>query len=328
MLATSKYTSFTTASKLTGQFNSKRKGYSFRFNGKENDKEGMGGGGSTYDYGFRIYNAQLGKFLSVDPLTKNFPYFTPYQFAGNKPIIAIDLQGLQPLFLIGTNGKLKDPIITLLNAAFGFNEIVMKQSYWMHYTGATSGIIWYFITGNPTASTSGETIYHDANDHSEAEWFGLIVHEESHRQDIGRLGNFQFYSNYLIEGIGKPYEEISSEKKAYGLGANYKTENDMADALIIYKNGIVMSILKNDKLAENQKSIQLRRIGLEFRLENIINPALAQINNQIQSIQKQIIEYKGDQQGLDMLKNELVHLNTAQKLFTYEKSKIESELNQ
>jgi RHS repeat-associated protein len=43
----------------------------------------MGGGGSTYDYGFRIYNAQLGKFLSVDPLTKKFPMLTPYQFASN-----------------------------------------------------------------------------------------------------------------------------------------------------------------------------------------------------------------------------------------------------
>lgn len=55
----------------------------------------MGGGGSTYDYGFRIYNPQLGKFLSVDPLFKSFPWYTPYQFAGNKPIAAIDLDGLE-----------------------------------------------------------------------------------------------------------------------------------------------------------------------------------------------------------------------------------------
>jgi hypothetical protein len=31
-------------------------GYKYGFNGKEKDNEGMGGGGSTYDYGFRIYN--------------------------------------------------------------------------------------------------------------------------------------------------------------------------------------------------------------------------------------------------------------------------------
>jgi RHS repeat-associated protein len=69
--------------------------YRYGFNGKEVDSEGMGGGSSTYDYGFRIYNAQLGKFLSVDPLTKDYPWYTPYQFAGNRPIWAIDLDGLE-----------------------------------------------------------------------------------------------------------------------------------------------------------------------------------------------------------------------------------------
>ena len=76
------------------------KGYRYGFNGKEIDKgdEGMGGGGSTYDYGFRIYNPSLGKFLSVDPLTASYPWYTPYQFAGNKPIWAIDLDGLEEYF--------------------------------------------------------------------------------------------------------------------------------------------------------------------------------------------------------------------------------------
>jgi RHS repeat-associated protein len=71
-------------------------GYRYGFNGKEKDPEGMGGGGSTYDYGFRIYNPALGRFLSVDPLTKEYPYYTPYQFAGNMPINCIDLDGLEP----------------------------------------------------------------------------------------------------------------------------------------------------------------------------------------------------------------------------------------
>jgi RHS repeat-associated protein len=74
--------------------------YRFGFNGKEKDSEGMGGGGSTYDYGFRIYNATLAKFLSVDPLHVSFPWYTPYQFAGNTPIMAIDLDGLEELIVV------------------------------------------------------------------------------------------------------------------------------------------------------------------------------------------------------------------------------------
>jgi len=69
--------------------------YRYGFNGKEKDPEGMGGGGTTYDYGFRIYNPNLGRFLSVDPLSLAYPFYSPYQYAGNRPIWKIDLDGLE-----------------------------------------------------------------------------------------------------------------------------------------------------------------------------------------------------------------------------------------
>lgn len=71
-------------------------GYRYGFNGKEQDSE-VSGSGNSYDYGFRIYNPRLGKFLSVDPLTSSYPWYTPYQFAGNRPIEMIDLDGLELL---------------------------------------------------------------------------------------------------------------------------------------------------------------------------------------------------------------------------------------
>jgi hypothetical protein len=49
-----------------------------------------------YDYGFRIYNPAIAKFLSVDPLSPEYPWYTPYQFAGNMPISASDLDGREP----------------------------------------------------------------------------------------------------------------------------------------------------------------------------------------------------------------------------------------
>lgn len=47
------------------------------------------------DYGFRLYNPAIGKFLSFDPLAPDYPELTPYQFASNSPIINIDLDGLE-----------------------------------------------------------------------------------------------------------------------------------------------------------------------------------------------------------------------------------------
>jgi len=69
-------------------------GYRYGFNGKEKDDNGEWGA-THYDYGFRIYNPSIAKFLSVDPLTKSYPMLTPYQFASNTPIRAIDLDGLE-----------------------------------------------------------------------------------------------------------------------------------------------------------------------------------------------------------------------------------------
>jgi RHS repeat-associated protein len=68
--------------------------YRYGFNGKESDDE-VSGTGNQYDYGFRIYNPRIGKFLSVDPLTGSYSMLTPYQFASNTPIMAIDLDGLE-----------------------------------------------------------------------------------------------------------------------------------------------------------------------------------------------------------------------------------------
>ncbi len=68
--------------------------YKYGFNGKEKDDE-VSGTGNQYDYGFRIYNPRIAKFLSVDPLTKSYPLLTPYQFAENCPIQFIDIDGLE-----------------------------------------------------------------------------------------------------------------------------------------------------------------------------------------------------------------------------------------
>lgn len=77
--------------------NKKRREYLFGFNGKEMDNE-VKGTGASYDYGFRIYDPKLGRFLSVDSLTRKYAMLTPYQFASNTPIWAIDLDGLEAYY--------------------------------------------------------------------------------------------------------------------------------------------------------------------------------------------------------------------------------------
>lgn len=80
--------------------------YRYGFNGKEKDKDISEGG---QDYGLRISDNRLGRFLSVDPLTGGYPNLTPYQFASNSPIAGIDLDGgefkVYHLIQVEKNGK-------------------------------------------------------------------------------------------------------------------------------------------------------------------------------------------------------------------------------
>ena len=77
--------------------------YRYGFNGKEKDNETTGT--TTYDYGFRIYNPALGRFLSVDPLTKSYPWNSTYAFAENDVIRSIDLDGLEKYIVIFRHDK-------------------------------------------------------------------------------------------------------------------------------------------------------------------------------------------------------------------------------
>jgi len=60
----------------------------FRFTGKERDEE------SFYDYfGARYYDARVGRWGQVDPMSEKSPSFTPFQFARLNPLYFIDPDG-------------------------------------------------------------------------------------------------------------------------------------------------------------------------------------------------------------------------------------------
>ena len=67
----------------------------FKYNGKELD---MMHGLNTYDYGARRYYAPIPMWDRVDPLAEKYYNVSPYAYAGNNPVNAIDPDGRNPIY--------------------------------------------------------------------------------------------------------------------------------------------------------------------------------------------------------------------------------------
>ena len=71
----------------------------FSFNGMEKDDE-VKGIGNSLDFGARMYDPRIGRWLSLDPLAAKYPSLSPYNFVANTPLQAIDPDGREIVFLI------------------------------------------------------------------------------------------------------------------------------------------------------------------------------------------------------------------------------------
>ncbi|MBJ7428017.1 MAG: hypothetical protein JHD28_03540 [Bacteroidia bacterium] len=109
-------------------------GYRFSFNGKERDNETYGEG-YAYDYGARIYDSRLGKWLSLDPASSKYPMHSNYSFAANSPIKYYDRDGK---FL----GTIIGAVVGGATAAFR-GESIKRGAI----SGAVQGAVWDLSIG-------------------------------------------------------------------------------------------------------------------------------------------------------------------------------------
>ena len=146
--------------------------YHYGFNGKDKDGDGSS---IQYDYGFRIYDTHLGRFKSVDPIIKQYPELTPYQFASNRPIDGIDRDGLEWMKCIPKfkyNGTLSNnPVENIPNAIGngGIDLLNIMPSTWNSGVDAVSNLYqghFFNSLGNDLRSIhdiTATTVYNSIN---------------------------------------------------------------------------------------------------------------------------------------------------------------------
>jgi len=192
----------------------------FRFNQYEQqNKEFIDGSGlEWYDYKHRFFDNQLGRFFSVDGLADEYPFYTPYQFAGNEVPKGIDLDGLELQF--GADGKLAldsrgRPIFHQSPAP---TEIPMKIPIYAHPSSL------------PPTTTSSATVgdcrcpgSYGIGPYKEKEAlsakndpYGPIIQRETKEKIERRAGNFPVISSIVKSGAyamnGYSSEAIQSAK--------------------------------------------------------------------------------------------------------------------
>jgi RHS repeat-associated protein len=96
--------------------------YRYGFNGKEKETDGTA---DNYDFGARIYDGRLGRWLGVDPLFKKYKSYSTYVFAMNVPLFFIDMDGCELAPGIGEITKIT-PAIDLCRKSTTFCNYINK----------------------------------------------------------------------------------------------------------------------------------------------------------------------------------------------------------
>src|SRR5690554_2852555 len=111
--------------------------YRYGFNSMERDNE-IKGKGNSYDFGARLYDPRVGRWLGIDPLARKYPNLSPYNFTGNNPILFVDYDGKDFGVLINHT----DGTILIIANFYTINEKTTEEANkaaanWNALTGST-----------------------------------------------------------------------------------------------------------------------------------------------------------------------------------------------
>ena len=77
----------------------------WRYNAKE--EQDSIAGLPYLDYGARLYDPVIGRWLQQDPMAEKYPHLSPYNFCGDNPVNNVDPDGKDPIYAKNFRGKVK-----------------------------------------------------------------------------------------------------------------------------------------------------------------------------------------------------------------------------
>jgi hypothetical protein len=126
--------------------------YCFGFQEQEQDEELWEG---AVSFKYRLEDPRLGRFFSVDPLTRDYPEFSPFSFSGNMLLNAREIEGLEP----GIMFKSMDNAAENWAKYYNDNSIRIKQELGstIYKTKDAKGVVKYAYS-IPNVGESGYSV--------------------------------------------------------------------------------------------------------------------------------------------------------------------------
>lgn len=246
--------------------------------------------------------------MSIDPLATDFPQWSPYVFSGNLVTMTRELEGMEPSYLIGANGKLTQGAITIMNAAFSYTPKSLTNTTWIKDNDPRADIVQNSFLSNKgvIAVTSFSNVAYNrkySGDTMRPEWWmGTIAHEQRHRSDIDSMGGLNFDMSYVSQAISAGFDENNMALETVG----YKNDR-YGKKLWSYNNGEVAKIFQTGNITENERSSMLESVGSRFRRDVILKDEISGISNLINNTTN-LIKGLGNSDGDKSLKTTLNNL--------------------
>jgi RHS repeat-associated protein len=204
--------------------------YRYGFNGKEKETDGTA---DNYDFGARIYDGRLGRWLSVDPSASMFPNESPYLFVAANPTIYIDPDGKKRIITYiykKADGSTETAVVTdddLISKRVRVDNTLDEHDWhyeydWYDYSQTIT--INYDANGNETSRSTSDVSYDKKRTRT---WYDLKWYAKAWVDD-GIYENYGGVSWTSKNGSGKETRKTNR--------TDINTE-DIDDLLSLLSNG-------------------------------------------------------------------------------------------